>query len=230
MTKVDGVLFDKDGTLFDFEATWGAWALALLQSESQGAGGLMGEMAEALGYDLAGRRFRTDSLVIAGTAQEIVQALQTVLPQDRHQGLLDRVNALAVAAPQVEAAPLVPLLLDLSARGLALGVATNDSEAPARAHLRSSGIEHSFDFIAGYDSGYGGKPQPGQLLAFAHQMDLDPARCAMVGDSLHDLHAARAAGFVSVGVLTGMASARDLGPAADVILASVAEIPDWLDG
>jgi phosphoglycolate phosphatase len=26
MPDVRGVLFDKDGTLFDFRATWGAWA------------------------------------------------------------------------------------------------------------------------------------------------------------------------------------------------------------
>ena len=27
---IDGLLFDKDGTLFDFRKSWGAWAQAFL--------------------------------------------------------------------------------------------------------------------------------------------------------------------------------------------------------
>ena len=62
-----------------------------------------------------------------------------------------------------------------------------------------------FDFVAGCDSGWGGKPAPGQLLAFVAQCGLTPARVAMVGDSKHDLDAGRAAGMAAVAVLTGMA-------------------------
>ena len=36
MTRViDGLLFDKDGTLFDFEATWSAWTRDLLADEAR---------------------------------------------------------------------------------------------------------------------------------------------------------------------------------------------------
>jgi phosphoglycolate phosphatase len=112
--------------------------------------------------------------------------------------------------------------------GLALGVATNDSEAPARAHLAHAGIADLFAFVAGYDSGWGGKPAPGQLLAFARAAGLDPGACAMVGDSLHDLAAARAAGMAGVAVLTGIAGRDTLAPAADAVLGSVAELPDWI--
>ena len=63
--------------------------------------------------------------------------------------------------------PLVPLFTALRARGLKLGVATNDSEVPAQAHLRAHGLTGLLDFIAGYDSGHGAKPGPGMCLAFA---------------------------------------------------------------
>ena len=95
-------------------------------------------------------------------------------------------------------------------------------------HLASVGVRDHFDFIAGYDSGHGYKPDPGQLLAFARHVDVDPARIAMVGDSLHDLEAGRAAGMVTVGVLTGMASADVLEPLADVVLPDIGHIPGWL--
>jgi phosphoglycolate phosphatase len=127
-----------------------------------------------------------------------------------------------------EAVPLVPLLTTLRARGLRIGLATNDTEAPARTHLAAHGITGFFEFIAGYDSGHGAKPGPGMCLAFAHHTGLDPARIAMVGDSAHDLHAGRAAGMVCVGVLTGIAGKSDLAPLADVILPDIGALPDWL--
>ena len=229
MSQIDAVLFDKDGTLFDFNATWGSWTRGLLIQEAGDDEVLLQRMAEVLGYDLGAGLFRPESIVIAGTVQEVSAALLPLLPGQDQGELIGRMNAQSATAPQVEAAPLVPFLLGLSARGLALGVATNDSEAPCRAHLRAAGVEQSFDFIAGYDSGYGGKPAPGQLLAFADAVGVAPPRCAMVGDSLHDLEAGRAAGFVTVGVLTGLASAEDLAPSADVVLPSIAHLPDWLD-
>ena len=125
--------------------------------------------------------------------------------------------------------PLLPLLSGLRARGLRLGLATNDAEAPARAHLAQAGIAAEFEFIAGFDSGHGGKPAPGQLLAFARATGLAPGRIAMVGDSAHDLEAGRRAGMRTIGVLTGVAVAADLAPLADVILPDIGHIPAFLE-
>jgi phosphoglycolate phosphatase len=120
-------------------------------------------------------------------------------------------------------------LTGLRDRGLRLGVATNDSEAPARQHLAAHGITDCFDFIVGYDSGHGPKPGPGMCLAFAAACGIAPGRIAMVGDSRHDLQAGRAAGMRTVAVLTGIAEARDLAPLADAVLPDIGALPDWLD-
>ncbi len=95
--------------------------------------------------------------------------------------------------------------------------------------LTGAGVIAHFDFIAGSDSGFGGKPAPGQLLAFAEALDLDPSRCAMVGDSPHDLDAGRAAGMACVAVLTGPGPADDLRPLADVVLPDIGHLRAWLD-
>jgi len=50
----------------------------------------------------------------------------------------------------------------------------------------------------------------------------------MVGDSTHDLHAGRAAGMRTVGVLSGPAPREELAPFANVVLADIGEIPNWL--
>jgi len=223
-----GIIFDKDGTLFDFNATWGAWTRVLLETEAGGDPALTGALADVLGYDIAAEVFRPDSIVIASTASEVADVILPLLPPQSKADLVRRMNVAAATAPQAEATPLGPFVDRLQAASLKVGVATNDAEAPARAHLRAAGIEQRFDFIAGYDSGFGGKPAAGQLLAFCAQVGLEPAVCAMVGDSTHDLHAGRAAGMVCVGVLTGVADRAELAPYADVVLDSIADLPAWL--
>jgi phosphoglycolate phosphatase len=119
-------------------------------------------------------------------------------------------------------------MAQLRAQGLILGVVTNDAEGPAMRHLEDALIVDEMAFVAGYDSGFGAKPAPGQLLAFCQATGLSPANCAMIGDSAHDLEAGQAAGMFCIGVLTGPASRADLTPQADVVLDSIADLPGWL--
>ena len=226
--KIKGVVFDKDGTLFDFNATWGAWARGVLEAETVQAPETLIPLAHALGYDLDAGLFRKDSVVIASTVAEIAAIAMLIVGETSAAAMIDRFNAAATTAPQIEATPLVPFLTNLKARGLKLGVATNDGEAPARAHLAKSKVEHLFDFIAGSDSGFGGKPAIGQLTAFCTATDLPPQACVMVGDSTHDLYAGAAAGMTTVAVLTGVAERAELAPHADVVLASIVDLPAWL--
>lgn len=226
---IDGLLFDKDGTLFDFRVSWGRWAQGFLAQIATDATHLA-RLGQAIGFDPATGAFAPDSPVIAATAADIAAALASELPGVSVADLTDRIDASAAQAPMSQAVPLLPLMSGLRARGLRLGVATNDSEVPARQHLQNHGITECFDFIAGYDSGYGAKPGPGMCLAFAQQMRLDPARVAMVGDSRHDLEAGRAAGMRTVAVLTGIAKRNELAPHADVVLTDIGEIPGWLSG
>lgn len=214
---LDAILFDKDGTLFDFDATWVAWAEKLFVKLSNHDTALADRLGAAIGFDRAARRFETGSPAIAGTPLDVAHALAPVLGRDPHT-LLPLINVEAAKVEVVSPVPLRPLLAGLRASGLALGVATNDAEAPARAHLGQAGIVDLFDFIAGADSGFMPKPDPAMCLGFAQAIGRDPARIAMIGDSLHDLHAARAAGMIPIGVLTGPADRARLAPHAAIVL------------
>ncbi len=225
---LQGIIFDKDGTLFDFNATWGEWTRVMLETEAGGDEALFLNLADAMGYDVVTRQFRPSSIVIAATASETADCMLRVLPDQEKGPLLARMNAASAEVTQIEAVPLIAYFAELKALGLHLGIATNDAEAPARRHLERAGITAHFDFIAGYDSGHGGKPAPGQLLAFCDQTGLSPQACAMVGDSTHDLHAGRAAGMRTIGVLTGPAPREELAPFADAVLPTIGDIPAWL--
>jgi len=225
---IRGVIFDKDGTLFDFNATWGAWAETMIAGETRGDSVLKQRLADRLDYDLEKKVFRPGSIVIAETVDVTADAILEVLKSDNKPALIARMNEAATQVPQIEATPLVAFVAELKGLELKIGVATNDAEGPARRHLSRAGVENAFDFIAGFDSGFGGKPAPGQLLGFCEQEGLQPDECVMVGDSTHDLDAGRAAGMICVGVLTGPAPEEELAPFADVVLPSIAHLPDWL--
>ncbi len=227
MNDIAGIIFDKDGTLFDFASTWEAWALAFLTRLGRDAAHAR-LLADAVGFEYEKQAFNAGSVVIAGTPGEIAEALADVLPDRSTDEIAAVLNEEAARAPQAEAVPLKPLLAQLRAAGLKLGVATNDAEMPALAHLGAAGITEAFDFIAGYDSGYGGKPAPGQLLAFCKAVGTPAEATVMVGDSLHDLRAGKAAGMRCIGVLTGMAQEAELSPYSDVVLPDIGHLPAFL--
>lgn len=229
MGPIRGILFDKDGVLFDFQKTWGAWTKGVIRDFAGGDAGLAADLADVLDFDARTGLFRPSSFVIAGTAREVADAIASVLPGRDRDSLFTELKLRTARAPQVEAAPLRATLLDLKARGLVLGVATNDTEAAARANIAGANAVEVFDLIAGSDSGFGAKPEPGMLLAFAEAMRLPPDTLVMVGDSTHDMHAGRAAGFTCVAVLTGVANATDLAPHADVVLPDISALGPWLD-
>ncbi|MEM1298587.1 MAG: HAD-IA family hydrolase [Pseudomonadota bacterium] len=230
---IRGLLFDKDGTLFDFALSWSGVlddTLAALTGDRV----LQQRMAAATGYDKAAGRFEPGSPAVAGALDEVAAMWAEFLPQHRAIDILQIADRIATEA--VNGGSLVPAVEDLSAylaglvaQGYVLGIATHDSEGAARAHLEGFNALAHFTFVAGYDSGHGLKPGPGMLLAFAKATGLAPAEIAMIGDSIHDLGVAPAAGAaMAVGVLTGPAEHKDLAPYADHVLPSIADLPDLL--
>jgi phosphoglycolate phosphatase len=226
--KVDGLLFDKDGTLFDFHSTWSVWARDVIATLSGGDGAVMARMAEAMHYDLEVQRFRPTSPIIAGTNREAAECVRVALPDRPLEEIEHFLMMSSASAPLQPPVPLDPYLTGLAGQGLKLGVMTNDSEYAARAQLDSAGVGAHFAFVAGFDSGYGAKPEPGPLLAFARAVGLSPDRVAMVGDSTHDLLAGRAAGMQTIAVLTGTALEHELAPHADAVFPDIGHIPGWL--
>ena len=68
---IRGVIFDKDGTLFDFQSTWGIWTAKVLARIAGSDEALLRQLAHALGYDVQTRRVQPGSVIVAGTPMEI---------------------------------------------------------------------------------------------------------------------------------------------------------------
>ncbi len=226
--KIEAILFDKDGTLMDFQRSWGPWTAWVIESRSAAQGADKNAVAQALGFDLAAQTFHPDSAVIAGTPEDVVTILQPFFPVNTPQEIVGWLDPDATHfTPAI--VPGVKESCDVFGRlGVKQAVVTNDFEAAARDHLELMGLAHLFDAVIGYDSGFGGKPAAGPCLGAAGRLGVAPEACVMVGDSLHDLEAGLRAGMIPVAVLTGVAGAEDLAPHAAVVLDSVADLPQWL--
>ena len=226
--NIRGVIFDKDGTLFDFQSTWGIWTAQVLARIAGSDEALLQQLAQALDYDTQTRRVQPGSVIVAATPMEIAAVVQDYIPALSQTQICDWLNEEAKTAPQVLVTDLHRLTAELRRINLGLCVMTNDAEAPARAHLASVQASDLFDFVIGSDSGFGAKPQAAPLLALADKMEIPAAACVMVGDSTHDLRAGRAAGMRAVAVLTGLAEADELAPLADAVLPDVSHLPAWI--
>lgn len=220
--RISGIVFDKDGTLFDFTAVWSVWCDRVIDELSEGSSVTAGALADAIGYDRSLKQFTSGSLIVSGAADDTARAMTACLPDH------DYADVARVCEKHMQNLPLVPVknlrdvLAALKASGIRLGVATNDSEAAAHMQLAESKAGGYFDFVCGYDSGFGSKPGPGMLQAFCVATGLAAANVAMVGDSLHDINAGVAAGVgLTVGVLTGPATEDELTVHADVVLADI---------
>jgi phosphoglycolate phosphatase len=226
--RAKAILFDKDGTLFDFEASYAPATAAVLR-ELAGDERRAFDMGQAIGFDLNAGRFLSGSAVIAGTAHDLAQALAPYadIGAGQHNLFSQRIDML-FARHSTGAMALFPetpqVLQAISAAGLPIGLATNDSEENGRAHLAAAGIGHHFDFFAGHDSGHGAKPGPGMVLAFARQCGVAPSDVVMVGDSAHDMVCAKGAGATGVAIASGMTPADELAIHADHVVGRLEEI------
>jgi len=229
------ILFDKDGTLIDFDATWGPAAYEVMRALAVADEAAFAELVRVSEYILAERRFLPSSPLVAGSSANYgplwAQALKRPASADFYREMDELFGHFGLRSLSPIGRP-ADLARSLTARGLRLGIGTNDAESSARAQAAALGLMPHLDFIAGYDSGFGGKPHPGMVLAFAEACAVRPDETALVGDSLHDLEAARAAGAMPIAVLTGplgAAARADLEPHAEYVLASVDDLPALLD-
>tara|TARA_Y100000591_G_scaffold152594_1_gene131325 strand:- start:29 stop:742 length:714 start_codon:yes stop_codon:yes gene_type:complete len=228
LSSIRGLLFDKDGTLFDFEKTWNSWTSKILTEVSKQSNVSISALADAIDFDLKTGKLLPQSIVIAGTHRQVTAALHTKLSNWDFEHLESYLLDYVIETRQYEVVPLQKYFRKLKSEGLLLGVMTNDAERGAQAHLAAAGILDLLDFVAGSDTGFGCKPAPEPLLAFAKITGLKPDEIAMVGDSLHDLQAAQAAGMMRVAVLTGVATEDELKKHADLVLPSIANLLDLI--
>lgn len=213
------VLFDLDGTLVDSAPDLAAALNRLLAELDRGClpvrdikrmiGDGIGSMVER-GLDATG-----------GHASGEVLA--------RH---VDRFRDIYEAMLAVRTRPypgVTETLAALRDAGRRLGVVTNKPERASRKLISALGLADFFDAIAGGDRYAVRKPDPGHLLNLLADMQARPGDAVMVGDSAHDVAAARGADMPVILMSYGYGATRDALHNADAVLDDFAAIPGALE-
>lgn len=184
------LIFDLDGTLVDtVYAHVFAWQRAFAEANVPIDGwrihrrvGMSGGLFARAAAREAGREFSPDE----------VEALQ------RRHGELYR-ELLPERRPLPGA---VQLLADLREHGVTHGIATSGRRPEIDASLEALGVPDDMVVVERGDVARA-KPEPDLFLACAERLGMPPADCYVVGDAVWDLLAARRAGMLSVGLLSG---------------------------
>jgi phosphoglycolate phosphatase len=226
---IDLVVFDKDGTLISFEAMWGGWARRLgARLEAVTRRPVAGDVFAAIGFDPVGDRVLPGGplaiATMAGIQERIAAVLRRWCPSI---SAARRALAEAWFEPDpvelaVPLADLPELFAALRSSGKAIAVATTDDREPTEVTLAVLGVHGAVATLLCGDDDGPLKPSPEAFAAVCERVGRPVERCAMVGDTPADLRMARQAnaGLV-VGVLSGVGTAADLAPHADLVLASI---------
>lgn len=230
--KAQAVIFDKDGTLIDFDFMWGGWTLHLAEQLRQSSGLDVREaLCGAMGYDEANKKVLPHGMLASNPMEKLYRLAVDVM---RSQGLAPAEAERVVAQGWRIPDPVLlakqftdtrALFAGLKNKGIQIAIATADDRAPTQAMIEAFDIENYISAIVCADDGIPSKPAPDMVLTLCERMGVAPAHVMVVGDTVSDLKMARASGAgMAVGALSGVSSALDLAPHADLLIESVDEL------
>jgi len=230
--KAQAIIFDKDGTLIDFDVMWGGWVVYLAEQLHEVSGLHVREpLCIAMGYDDANKKVLAHGkLAMTPMAQlyrltvEVMQSLGSSAEQAERaveQGW-------CIPDPVILARQFTDtrtLFRNLHDQNIKIGIATTDDRLPTQAMIEAFDIEEFISTMVCADDGIPAKPAPDMVLTICGRMKVDPSKVMVVGDTTADLRMACAAGAgLVVGVLSGVSNVHELMPYADVIIDSVDEL------
>lgn len=208
--KYKAVIFDKDGTLLDFEALWLSISEAALTEILEKLGKSPTLLADILAaYGVEDGIARIDGILCYGTYDDMSEAAYRILAQDgislsreEFHGLLVEVYHRHMASGNIlPICPALPeTLLAFRRAGHRLFVVTSDDENGAEKCLVALGIRGLFEKVYAHTEGRPHKPSAELFRLICEENGLSPDEIVMVGDSLVDIQFGKNGGATAVGV------------------------------
>ncbi len=235
VVMIRGIIFDKDGTLFDYGKVWGPMmsdfirkSLEKTHLSQEKSNMYRKELLQIIGVDDLGRIypngviFSHDEFLKAFWRIFILTMRYRLSPfyvgsicyrflhhnEDVVEGGISE-DLFPDAEPVIRAA---------YERGYIIGIVTNDTTASAELFLEKMRIRKYVSFLRTKNSNTKRKPNPEALEEFCRETGIAPEEVAIVGDAIPDMEFGRngKAGYL-VAVLTGFGDEKELSALADAI-------------
>lgn len=210
---IKGILFDKDGTLIEFNQLWHSIFqnfFQKLEKEYQLSKKTIDEIKIISGF--REDRFEKESMIQYLATSDIMNLwYQIIIKNETSNGSFYEENKLTDLLEEqalnqnIEVKALdgvTELLKYLKEKGYYLGVATADTRKSTDNSLKKSGIHKYFDYIGCDEAGVQPKPSAQMALRFCDNVKIGIDEILIVGDSVTDMQFAENAGAEFVGIRT----------------------------
>lgn len=243
MMRADAVIFDKDGTLIDFDAFWVTVSVKAIEDMLSTFGRQevpMEEILEAFGVhngvtDMNG-------ILCKGTYEQMGQSVYDILKrygceasceascEEVTRVLIEAYNQNADAGDVKPTCPnLAQVLKQLKDQNKKLAVVTTDNMQITRKCLEKLGVLELFDKIYTDDGDVPTKPDPYCVYDFCEFAHVEKDRVVMVGDTMTDMRFAKNAGIAVVGIAKCEGNKEVLAPHADAVIPDPSHLLDLLN-
>ncbi|MGB3544209.1 HAD family hydrolase [Rubrivirga sp.] len=230
LDRIDGVVFDIDGTLADTDDHLVAQIATVLDAIPLISGRRATDLARRLvmGAEtpVNAAYGALDKLGLDDEMSAVKAKVKDLLEHVRGQ----RERAESHPADAADEVPhdMVPgveqMVREVAAR-YPISAMSTGGEIRIRAFLKHHGVLDLFAAVAGAQTTPRMKPFPDPLVFCADAMGVDPARCLVVGDTTVDMETAQAGEAQAVGVLCGFGTEDELrASGADLILATTSDL------
>jgi len=183
--KFAGYIFDCDGTLAaSMHLHYRAWKKALADH------GAKIEFTWEFFISHAGRGVEQFVGLLNTEHGESLHPAKVAVTQDE---ILAEIHHTVEAVPEVFA-----FAQQLAANGQKQAIASGGTRDAVTRTLRYIGASHLYDVVVTIDDVKHGKPAPDTFLEAARRLGVKPADCVVLGDSVLDIEAAKAAGMAWV--------------------------------
>lgn len=237
--KIRAIIFDKDGTLLDFDAFWISVADAAVSDILKAVNAdesLADECLAAIGTD--GKSASLDGILCKGTYGQMANAFYDVLKKANCSIERDTLNNVVIKAfrDNISHGKVVPACNDitdvfkrLEKMGIKTAVVTTDDRYVTEKCLDALGIKDFFCRIYTDDGIHPAKPNPYYINRFCTDEGLERSEILMVGDTLTDMNFAENGGIMSVGVSKTDEGKQLLLPKASFVTDDISHIFDVIN-
>ncbi len=239
-SRIKGIIFDKDGTLFSYAVVWGpvvrsvADFLLKTVNTERPKEKVRQELYELIGCDDCGHTYPNGVVFnhqkhLSTFFRVLRFTLKNRIGIKRYYFVLKILKEPALRIEkklrQMDFSEVEALFSKLVANGIVVGIVTNDTTASTRTCLECMHIEEAVDFMRTKESNCFNKPNPQAIRQFCTMYGLQSEEVAVVGDTMVDASFARKgkAGYI-VSVLTGGGDKAELEKVSDVVYESVSDL------
>ena len=230
------VIFDKNGTLFNFRNIFRPWLLKQMEELSYYIHNLH-EACLYLGYNLETGNFVGSSVIATGTNEEIRKAVITYIKENNPE-LTQHIVCNLVKNKWIQ----MPVSNDhiqqsgnihgvcalLKERNIKIAISTSDDRKSTMNIIKLLKLQSYIDIVVCGDDPISNKPSPEPIWKICGKLGIQPSETMMVGDTNCDIDSGLNAkcGYV-LGVLSGNHDSNDL-ENADEILKNINGIPSYI--